>query len=261
MATAAFRRVVVHYAVVRSRRSMKLNDRDVSRFEEDGLLYLERFIPNSKTAAARDGIFSELARIGARAGGKWHLSKVPQTVRHQAEFDDVIPAELLPSLNELAGCELAPALAHPQILLTPPQKVRWAVPHLGWHLDVKAPSRDEIPGIQVFVLLDDVAPQGGGTVAIAGSHKLHSGRGGSGGSAHRVLQSDPDYRTLFTSDEADRAKFLRPIVVQGVTLQVIEMSGRAGDVYLMDMRIVHAPAPNAARNARMMLTNRYLRQR
>lgn len=238
---------------------MKIDARVLARFADTGLLHLDGLIPKSRTTAAREGILAELARLGACAGGKWHVSKIPQRLRHQPQFDNVIPADLLSCLNQLAGHELAPAQPHPQILLTPPQKPEWTVPHLGWHLDVKSPSRDEIPGIQVFVLLDNVAARGGGTVAISGSHKLHSPRGGVAVSAHQALRTDPVYATLFTPEKSDRARFLEPMLVQGVTVQVVEMCGKAGDVYLMDMRVVHAAAANASKNMRMMLTNRYLR--
>jgi hypothetical protein len=240
---------------------MKLTDQDRARFADGGLLHVKGLIPRSKTNSARERILAELARLGISTGGKWHSSRMPQRLRHQPDLDDLIPMDLLSGLNELAGCELVPALPHPQLLLTPPQKMAWSVPHLGWHLDVRAPSRDEIPGIQVFVLIDDVAPRGGGTVAISGSHKLHSARGGVAVSAHRALQTDPVYAALFSPGNVDRARFLEPVLVRGVAVQVVEMCGKAGDVYLMDMRILHAPSTNATRRTRMMLTNRYVSRR
>lgn len=227
-------------------------------FVDRGLVHLPGLVPTTRTRLAKDCIIAELERLGARVGSKWQVAKVPQQLRHQAPFDGVIPNELVAHLDKLAGCALLPAQGHPQILLTPPGKGPWSVPAFGWHLDVASPSRDELPGIQVFVLLDDVAPTGGGTVAICGSHKLHAPKGGVAVSAHQTLRSDPVYAALFSPSHADRQRFLRPLVVRGVTLQVVEMCGRAGDVYLMDMRTVHAPAPNATKTARMMLTARYL---
>lgn len=41
-------------------------------------------------------------------------------------------------------------------------------------------------------------------------------------------------------------------------LKVIEMSGQAGDVYLMDMRTLHTPAINDSNRIRMMATCRCL---
>ena len=173
-------------------------------------------------------------------------------------LDDVFPADLLLGLEDLAGRELWPARPHPQVLLTPPQKADWSLPHLGWHLDVASPNRDEIPGIQVFVLIDDVAPRGGGTVAIAGSHRLHGARGGAVASAHEALRSDPVYATLFSPGGAHATDFFQPRSVRGSFVHAMEMAGEAGDAYLTDMRVLHAAAPNATKRPRLMLTNRYL---
>ncbi|WP_218110262.1 phytanoyl-CoA dioxygenase family protein [Oligoflexus tunisiensis] len=187
-------------------------------------------IPRNRTLPVKERILEELTRLRLRENGKWQTkklesvslfqvaTKIGQLLRHHPAFDEVIPGDLIRALNVLGGCELSAGQAHPQILVTPPQKAAWSIPEVGWHVDVA--TRDVIPGIQVFVLLDDVAPHGGGTVAIQGSH---------------------------------RARDLAPTAER-----VLEMSGKAGDVYLMDMRVVHAPSINATKNARMMLTARYL---
>ncbi len=234
---------------------MRLSDDEREVFRDRGLLHLRRFVPGHAAKRARDAVLAELARLGARVSGKWHGAKFPKRLRHLPELDEVIPGAMLEDLSELAGRELVPAEVHPQLLLTAPQGVTWSVPSLGWHLDVASPSRDELPGIQVFVLIDDVAPRGGGTVAIAGSHRLH----GSANAQH-VLRGDPVFAQLFEPSARDRERFLAPHVVAGVQVQVVEMVGVAGDAYLMDMRTVHAPAPNAAKWPRIVLTSRYLRR-
>lgn len=212
---------------------MKVSDHDRATFATTGLLNLKRCIPKSKTEPAREVINQELARMRLRENGKWHLkkfegvspfraaNKIAQGLTHQPQFEQVIPPDLVTYLTDLAGFKPSTSHAHPQILVTPPQKEEWSIPTLGWHVDVARPSTDIIPGIQIFVLLDDIAPRGGATMAIAGSHL------------------DPD--ALPTPE------------------RVVEMSGKAGDVYLMDMRVRHAPSINATKQARMMLTSRFLR--
>lgn len=46
--------------------------------------------------------------------------------------------------------------------------------------------------------------------------------------------------------------------LQALGVDVVEMSGRAGDVYLMDMRLLHTPSINATRQMRLMATTRCL---
>jgi hypothetical protein len=57
----------------------------------------------------------------------------------------------------------------------------------------------------------------------------------------------------------DRLRLLREIGRVGdVELQVVEMTGEAGDVYFMDLRMLHTVAPNALRIPRLMITQRFL---
>lgn len=214
---------------------MEIDEKQRAAFAEAGVVSLRRVIAKGKTTSARDYLLEELKRLRLREGGKWQTKKfdgvspfqvagkIAHGIRHHPVFDDVIPYELVSLLNSFAGCELRPAQVHPQILLTPPQKETWALPETGWHVDVAVPVKDVVPGIQVFVLIDDVAPRGGGTMAIAGSHRS------------RDVAPTPDH--------------------------VLEMCGNAGDVYVMDMRVKHAPSINATKNARMMLTARYMKPR
>lgn len=103
--------------------------------------------------------------------------------------------------------------------------------------------------MQAFILIDDVQPQGGSTLALAGSHKLHYVSRGS--NAHEILRRDSDFGSM-------PEKYLKPQIVAGTQIQIVEMSGRAGDVYLMDLRVLHSPSVNATKHIRMMATNRYL---
>lgn len=211
---------------------MKISKNEQAEFFTNGILSFKHLIPKSKTGAAKDYLLSELTRLRLRENGKWHTrkfdgispfqvsGKIAQGIHPHTHLDNVIPKELGAYLNILAGCKLQPSQPRPQILVTPPQKETWSIPETGWHVDLNATSVDSVPGIQVFVLLDDIAPKGGATMAIRGSHKS------------RDLSPTPD--------------------------RVAEMCGKAGDVYLMDMRVLHAPSINATKNARMMLTSRYL---
>jgi len=40
-------------------------------------------------------------------------------------------------------------------------------------------------------------------------------------------------------------------------IEIIEMSGCAGDVFLMDLRVLHTPSVNSTKNVRMMATTRF----
>jgi hypothetical protein len=48
-----------------------------------------------------------------------------------------------------------------------------------------------------------------------------------------------------------------PETLRRYNTEIVEMSGRAGDVFLMDMRVLHTPSVNLAKNIRMMATTRF----
>nr|PZN69585.1 MAG: hypothetical protein DIU62_02200 [Pseudomonadota bacterium] len=81
---------------------------------------------------------------------------------------------------------------------------------------------DHVPGVQAFFLVDDVAPHGGATLALAGSHKLRQGGQRSLSHLREALKSDVSLEDT----------------LRAFDLKVLEMSGQAGDVYLMDMRML-----------------------
>lgn len=109
---------------------------------------------------------------------------------------------------------------------------------MNWHVDIASNPVDGIPGVQAFYLIDDVVPHGGATLALARSHRMTAG----------------GFSRL-------RGSLRRPVDIQEVLLasdtEIIEMSGQVGDVFLMDMRVLHTPSINAAKNIRMMATTRF----
>lgn len=125
-----------------------------------------------------------------------------------------------------------------------------------------------LPGVQLFLCLDRVAPRGGGTVVIAGSHRLVAGlaeREGPGypGRSEPVRRSlrrsVPWLNDLWTAGgEGDRAqRFMEEGAEHdGIALRVVELVGEPGDVLLMHPWMLHAPAPNCGELARMVLTER-----
>lgn len=199
-------------------------------FRRNGIVGLKSFIPTRKTQAAKDRIMEDLSRLNLRVGGIWQTkkfegisafqisNKIGQSLTHFPEYDRLIPDDMTETLCSIAGAKLSLEKTLPRLLITPPQKQPWELPNSGWHVDVSI--RNEIPGMQIFVLLDKLDTRGGATLAVVGSH----------------LSRD-----------------IAPSVGT-----VVEMSGNAGDVFVMDMRVVHAPSINARKDARLMMTCRYL---
>ncbi|AGH95816.1 phytanoyl-CoA dioxygenase family protein [Pseudobdellovibrio exovorus] len=241
---------------------MTINLSDPKSFSDNGILALRGFLSNKSVKAARDSILSELKRLNLIAGGKVLSSKLQslplfqqtnrlsQMVGPRKEVDELFSKELLTTMEELAGSKLKPSQPSAQILLSFSHKTDWSVENLNWHLDLAVPKRDQIPGLQAFVLIDDVLPRGGATLALAGSHRLHYVSYED--NAHGILKKRSDFALM-------PEKYLKPQVVEGIPIQIVEMSGRAGDVFVMDLRVLHSPSVNTTSNIRMMATNRYFK--
>ena len=74
----------------------------------------------------------------------------------------------------------------------------------------------------------------------------------------RRLKDEPYFRDLMSADTPDRQRFVDEVGHCGdVELQVVETHGEPGDVYFVDLRVLHTPAPNSTPIPRIMLTRRF----
>lgn len=240
---------------------MELSVTQKTTFQDRGILKISGLLSSREVQIVREDIFAELERLKFKVKGKFSTGKmsgVPvfqqtshlsQMIRPGANVAALFNANILQIANVLGGSKLKPTQALPQLLLSLPHRENWSLENLNWHLDLKVPAEDHIPGVQVFILIDDLRPQGGGTLAIAGSHRLHY-LPTAKGNAHEIIRQDFYH---------DKLKSGRSFSVEGVEVSIQEMHGKAGDVYFMDLRVLHSPSINASKNMRIMTTNRFIK--
>jgi hypothetical protein len=143
---------------------------------------------------------------------------------------------------------------------------RWDVIHSSWHMDARAErSAPRLPGVVVFAYLDAVLERGGGTLAVAGSHRLVEQLArsadpddeGRSADVHKTLmRAHPWLRALWTNDEKiDRVErfMVRGAKIGGTHMRVIEMTGEAGDVIIWHPWLFHTAASNCRERPRLML--------
>lgn len=242
---------------------MPLTESDKKQFRDLGILKLKGFLDKAALAPVHNKVMSELERLQLKVRGKLSTAKIQdlplfqqtthlgQIVKVGPEIGRLFTEELESCMNQLAGAKLRALHSQPQILLSFPHKEEWSLKRMNWHLDLKPEKKDHISGVQAFVLIDDVQPKGGGTLAIAGSHKLHYIKAGH--SAHSILSQEAAF---MSTPEI----FLKPQVIQGIHIHIVEMAGKAGDIFLMDLRVLHSPSINTSKNIRMMATNRFAKE-
>ncbi len=248
-----------------------LSDSQKQEFAATGLLRLPGMIDPDLVTKARVLLWRHLeqrliCRDDPETWPRGLVSKL-RAVAERQSIQDLCTGPVRDCVEELmAGRDLATINDYPvQLLVTFPDADSWAVPAKMWHLDIPRLANDDmLPGVQPFLFLDDVAPGGGGTLVVAGSHRLLVG------TDRRIPSADVKgalgaryewFAALMDKGYADRDRFLRPAKVErDVSVQVVELTGKPGDVVLMDMRALHAPGPNASGQPRLMATARYIDQ-
>ena len=111
----------------------------------------------------------------------------------------------------------------------------------------------------MFVLLDDVAPMSGGTLVVAGSHRLLNDQGHlRAKDVKQGLQRWPWFRRLLQGSDSPPSALGESFDVDGVDCAIVELSGQAGDVFFTDLRLLHTVSANAGTTPRMMATQRFV---
>ena len=255
-----------------------LTPQQLGEFSTRGILCLKGLLPPDCTRRAREAVLRPLARRGLWRDGAWHLcdSPKPQWPNSGLKTSKVIGnkhsalAALLeePALRAVVDVLLGghdfdrTIFGRPQVLFTLPNIDTWTVP-TGWHVDFPRLASGGCYGVQLFTFLDDVEPRGGGTLVVAGSHRLfNEGCFIRASDLHRRLRRAPFIRDLYSeaSNSAESREHLlkQTAAIGDIPVEVVELTGAPGDAYLTDLRMLHTGAPNARDHPRMMVTSRFV---
>lgn len=243
-------------------------------FWQHGYLHLPGQLDAATLAPLRQLVNQRLEEAGLMRDGGWVTSREPEGTANIGKPRN--PLKALKRSRLLAGT-LTPLLLDAwagldqtrstvplgpaQLLFTPPNATTWVVPHSVWHVDIPRLPQPGCPGMQAFTFLNPVGQGGGGTLIVAGSHRLvQRNHLVPSRNVKRELRKLPWFHDLLARDTANRDGFMAPSSVNDdVEVQVVEMTGQPGDVYLTDLRVLHTLAPNVTRVPRVMLTQRLAR--
>lgn len=200
-----------------------------------------------------------------------HASKTA-AVANACRFEEIWGVATVELLDDLLGNGRwqKPRGAGQILPITHPlDGVAWTLPHKVWHFDFTAPAAlERLPGAQIFLCLDRIEPEGGGTLVACGTHRLvdairkREPRDWPGRSAEvrKRLDATSAWLAALTSlreGEDRRARFMGdPTPCGDAELQVVELAGEPGDVFVMHPWLLHAPAPNCGDRPRLVLTER-----
>ena len=131
---------------------------------------------------------------------------------------------------------------------------RWRVPWAGWHNDFLGDGTGRTRAYLGFVLLSDVEAGGGNLVLLTGSHRLAEVIAPQHASAimKQLSKKSTVLERLWDRKEgAPGALVGERCSVDGVELQILEMTGTKGDLFILEGSLLHAPTANERPDVRL----------
>lgn len=240
----------------------------LAEFDRRGVLRLPGFYPRADIDLMAGRLWGDLeARFGMRRDDpeSW-------TTTFPAQFQTLVRSGAFAALGSPALLRLADELLGPgnwdkpkvwgRPLVTFPTPSP-AIPHAAWHLDINGGERLEpMPTLRVFTFLEALLPDGGGTLYVAGSHRLaieiERARGTQVRSAQVRDQLAADH-LWFANLLATPLATLRPLMgaearVGSHHVRLEQMTAAPGDLIVMHPALLHGIAHNALNRPRLMLT-------
>ncbi|MCH8506236.1 MAG: hypothetical protein LAT50_18230 [Ectothiorhodospiraceae bacterium] len=147
-----------------------------SLFLENGWLYIPGALAKGVVQPVKAHVQNELKRLNIWSAGKTlsrKLKDVPvfqqtvklgQLINYPKLNERLISKELYSGMCQLTSKRLSGQEG--QLLISLPHQVDWSLDGLGWHRDISKFQLGGIPGVQAFVLLDNLSVKGGATLAL-----------------------------------------------------------------------------------------------
>ncbi len=251
-----------------------ISSADREQLADQGWLKVPQLIPPEPVREARESIYRKLSQAGLWVDGAWQdTGGDPNQDQARRLLKPLSGSRLLKPLLEpvlrvaeaICAQTLIPAKPYCQFLFTAPHSsvtgpnpvTRWTVPASVWHTDYPRDGDLSSYGVQIFTFIDDVPPGGGGTLVVAGSHRIRPGVVLGSKELKRSLRSEEFWRNLTDKQREDRSRMADFTgEVDGVALSLVELSGAPGDVYFTDLRLLHSLTPNTSPRPRLMMTQR-----
>ena len=261
-----------------------LSQEEKESFVKWGFVKIDALIPNEVVDPIREAVLDRLRRHGFWGKEGWEApadaeaeKKLRNTIkeisRSSKSLRPILTERVLSYARDLVSgdeVEMSPPIT--QFLFTAPRSYvmnhdgrwngEWEVPRSIWHLDMPRSRSIGPPGPEMFTFLNKVEPKGGGTLILAGSHRLLndvdylSSKG-----VKRKLKRHAYFRELTGKGDGDRSRFLEEIGdIDNVPVKVVELTGDPGDVYFVDLRLLHSLGANTSDQPRMMIAQRMPRQ-
>lgn len=245
-----------------------LTTKHLEAFERRGVVRLPGFYPRADIETMADRLWTFLeTRYDARRDRpeSWpsaHLAKF-QALKRSGAFDALGSRRLCDLADVMLGAGMWDKPAHWGGSLVTFPTAAPSLPRPPWHLDITgAETLNPLPVLRVFTFLEPLEAHGGGTLYVAGSHRLameiEQARGATVRSAEvcgRLKADHPWFANLFATPAAAlRGLINAEAMIGSQAVRLEEMTVAPGDLIIMHPAILHGAAHNSRDRPRMMLT-------
>lgn len=236
-----------------------------NQLETDGYVYLRQGIGREIAESVANDVWAYLEPVGVFRDRttSWPIGR-PQrgpVFRAIRDYEEGLLPLFTDNFEQTMGELIDPSLrvGQEQILyMTFPNSdhdhKRWRVPWASWHNDFTGDGTGSTRAYLGFVLLNDVEPGGGNLVLLTGSHRLEEVIAPQHASAimkQLSRKSTVLERLWDRKEDAQGALVGERCTVDGVELRILEMTGNAGDLFLLNGSLLHAPTANERPDARI----------
>ncbi|MEN8183850.1 MAG: phytanoyl-CoA dioxygenase family protein [Myxococcota bacterium] len=245
-----------------------------SEFDERGFVRLRHVFSRAEAAAMEERLWASLNRKhGVRrddpSSWKIPLGAGLRPLRTHAVFRPIGGPAVLGALDELIGEGRWQEPKHWGQFLVSFPVAEGDFSRSNWHTDFPYfLPRDRVVGALVFSFVGEVPSGTGGTLVIAGSHKVVGRFVGANPHLRKVkmkvarqalMNSDPWLKAL--GAEADEegwvGRFMaREHAIADIPVRVVELTGEPGDVVIGHPWLLHTPSPNRGDRPRFMRVQR-----
>jgi hypothetical protein len=244
-------------------------------FQEHGFVRLPGVFSRAEAARMEDRLWAALQRKHGVERTDPSTWKVPlglglQSLRTHVVFEPIGGPILVGAIDDLVGAGRWEKPKHwGQLLVSfPTAGETWDVPDGNWHTDFPyfLPA-DRVVGVLVFSFVGEVSPQSGGTLVVAGSHRVVARFIQANPRFRKVkmkvarqalMHSDPWLKALAMGGEAERIERFMECghAIADIPVRVAELSGEPGDVVIGHPWLLHTGGPNCGDRPRFMRVQR-----
>ena len=242
-------------------------------FDRSGIVRLPGAVAPEQVKDMRDCVWDAVERRGEvrrHDPGTWKAQRMigfrdlPDSVNFQRISGPAV-CEALDAIFDTRNWE-RPERRFSMLVAFPESSESWDIPGQGWHLDYPVVRGMEGNfAVRIFVVLEKLNHAGGGTLFVAGSHRLlqrlvaqkTAERMRSADARKALIRNSPWAKALFSLDgKTDRVRrFINTsTTINRQEVRVVEMTGEPGEVFLTHPALLHAASTNCSSEPRIAVS-------